>query len=473
MKRLLLLSLLFASIGALDAAHRDSVITIKSDGNHITTFDKHPETHGYMVNTAHHDPIVVRKPNSDHVLVFDGSTVHSDFISVRRDSIRSISDSRDNVLNMHPVPSHYTLALNTAYRDSAMALGQDNDDQALTPNRRPMSRSYTTMRNAANRDSIMVVKPNGDRVITIKRTDTSGAYILSVGGFDLLMGGSVDNYEVADGYASISSSRTTLNNSVVLTTQTNPTPDKSILCACGCGKAGCACSYKCSCGCGSHTCQCGRTKAMAASPTPPSAHIASKKKPTEKRSRYAIGLQFGFLSLDGDDDILKLDHGRSISIGMALKRQHALDKNRTVWFASGIRARWDNYVMRNHTALRRADGHIAPYPIDLNANPDYKKSKLGVFSIDIPVSWEFRIARIVRLETGVYGGIRLGDRTKIKFPKHKDKGDWMTQFWQAGITANLKIKPLPFGIYGNYSLTPLFEKGATPRMQPYTIGIYW
>lgn len=300
-------------------------------------------------------------------------------------------------------------------------------------------------------DSLTVIKPNGENVITIKRTAVHGAYTLSVGGFDLLLGGK--------GYNEFYSETTTVTT-------------KS--CGCGCNKVGCGCSYKCACGCGSHTCKCGRASSSTIRYT-----SSSVKKAKVKRKGAGVDFQFGFLGFDGhptfDNEFdmdgyagsMALDHGRSISIGLNFWSARALNDSRTVWFSAGIRPQWNNYVFREDITLGRDNGQIVAVPLDRA----YSKSKLGVFSVDIPLSWQFRIAQIVTLETGIYGGIRIGDRTKYKFPKHKDKGYWRTNLWQAGATASLRVKPLPFGIFANYSFTPLLENGAGPRVQPYTIGI--
>jgi hypothetical protein len=110
--------------------------------------------------------------------------------------------------------------------------------------------------------------------------------------------------------------------------------------------------------------------------------------------------------------------------------------------------------------------------VPLEVGRRFKKSQLGDFSLDCPLAMQLRIARVITLETGVYGGLALGDRTKTKFPKVKDKGDWRVNFWHAGATVKLKVKPVPFGIFGSYSFVPLFENGAGPRLQPFTLGIY-
>ncbi len=185
-----------------------------------------------------------------------------------------------------------------------------------------------------------------------------------------------------------------------------------------------------------------------------------------KRHSNSLGASFGFIGLDGKREFMELRNGRSISVGITYMHKRALDPLRTVWFGAGLRSRWDNYVFADNMTIVREGDNIYPVILD----KEYKKSKLGTFSIDVPVVFDFKIARVATLSTGVYGGVMLGDHTKYKFPKHKDRGDFATNFWQAGAMVRLKFKRLP-DIFANYSFVPLFKNGAGPRVQPYTIGI--
>ncbi len=355
-------------------------------------------------------------------------------------------------------------------------------------------------------------KPNGENIISIRRDATQSAFVLSVGGFDMTLGGNVSDY--ADEYNpyldtmrwerkiikddptpgrevltyayfprrsekdnTIWVSR--VNNgvqgkwsrydSVIVTTQNdtiysyssetapayNETRYNDYICLCGCGKKGCTC---------------GKASYIKGNTSTEITVGSSRVKHTHKRHKETSHFSFGFLGFDGDAGKMKLNHGRSISIGVDLRHSVALNRSRNAWFSMGLRPRWDNYVFRDNITLGREGGRIVAVPLE--AGNRFKKSKLGVFSIDVPVAFEFRILRAITLETGVYGGMALGDRTKVKFPKEKDRGNWNTNFWQAGATVRLKVKPIPFGVFGTYSFTPLFENGAGPKLQPFTIGIY-
>ncbi len=219
------------------------------------------------------------------------------------------------------------------------------------------------------------------------------------------------------------------------------------------------------CGCGKVGCTCRTQQTQPRSYTNVTIH-----KTKTRTTSSTLNFDFGFIGLHGDPEFMKLNHGKSINISVDFRRNRALNPAKTVWFSMGLRARHNNYVFRDEMTLGHENENIVAVPLEHNRR--FKKSKLLTGSLDVPVAFRFRIARAIRLETGVYGGITVGDRTKIKFPKEKDRGDWRTNFWQAGATVRLRVKPLPFGVFGTYSFTPLFENGAGPRVNPFTIGLY-
>jgi hypothetical protein len=232
----------------------------------------------------------------------------------------------------------------------------------------------------------------------------------------------------------------------------------------------------CRCGCGNAGCTCGKTQATTTSTftghyTVPVTAVRPEVTSRHKPHKVESYLDFGFTGFDGNAGAMKLNNGRSIAVGFGMRYEAALNPARTVWLSTGVGGRWNNYVFDDRITLGREGGKVVAVPLE-NAGHRFKKSKLGTFSFEVPLAAQFRIARVVRLETGVYGGIRAGDRTKVKFPKYKDKGNWDTNFWQAGAMARIKVKPVPFGLFATYSFTPLFEHGAGPRLNPFTIGIY-
>lgn len=196
-------------------------------------------------------------------------------------------------------------------------------------------------------------------------------------------------------------------------------------------------------------------------------------------SRINVGnFQLGFIGLttpdysmyeDDTQGFLDLNNGRSISFAFEVIAEIPLDYRGNVWFSGGLRPRWDNYVFADPITLTKTDGMIFPQELDRDAMKRYKKSKLTTFTLDIPLTMEFKLSKNVSLGGGVYGGFVLGDYTKYKFKKVKDKGDYAINFFQAGATFRIRIWRI--GAFFNYNFTPLFKNGAGPKTQPYMFGI--
>ena len=197
-----------------------------------------------------------------------------------------------------------------------------------------------------------------------------------------------------------------------------------------------------------------------------------------KRARnFSIGgFQLGFTGLTkpdysmyGDDmwKFLDLNNGKSISFAFEASVNFALSYSNRTWISVGIRPRWNNYVFSEKMTIVKHEGMINP--IMLDEMKRFKKSKLSTFSLDVPVLFEFRPARRLSITAGGYVGMTLGDHTKVKFRKDKDKGDFGMNFLNAGLIVRLQYRNI--GIFADYSLTPLFKDEVGPKTQPFTIGI--
>ncbi len=196
--------------------------------------------------------------------------------------------------------------------------------------------------------------------------------------------------------------------------------------------------------------------------------------------RFTVSeLQFGFTNLTKpdysmyDDETWKfmdLNVGKSISFAFDAMFNFALSYTDDTWFSVGLRPRWNNYVFSERITIEKREGMI--HPVELGDMKRYKKSKLSTFSLDIPVVFTAEPTRWLSLSAGLYAGMTLGDRTKVKFKKDKDKGDFGLSFFNAGAFARIKF--YGYGVFANYSFTPLFKDGVGPRTNPFTIGIeFW
>ncbi len=192
------------------------------------------------------------------------------------------------------------------------------------------------------------------------------------------------------------------------------------------------------------------------------------------------GFMLGFTSLSKPDysmydeemwDFMDLDVGKSISVSFDVVLGLPLTPTNRTYFAVGFRPRWNNYVFNNRITIEKSGGMVRPVELEQEHGDmkRYKKSKLTTFSLDVPVMIEFYPAKRLSLTGGVYGGITLGDHTKVKYPKSKNRGDFGVNFFNAGAFARVKFYHV--GVFVNYSFTPLFKDGVGPKTRPLTIGI--
>ena len=188
------------------------------------------------------------------------------------------------------------------------------------------------------------------------------------------------------------------------------------------------------------------------------------------------GFMFGFTSLskpdysmyeDGIGDFMDIDVGKSISFSFDVTANFSLTPTQRTCFSVGFRPRWNNYVFSDRITIEKIGGMVRP--VELGEMGRYKKSKLTTFSLDVPVMIQFYPVKRLSLTGGIYGGMTLGDYTKVKFPKDKNRGDFGVNFFNAGAFARIKFYHV--GVFVNYSFTPLFENGAGPKTRPITFGI--
>lgn len=164
-------------------------------------------------------------------------------------------------------------------------------------------------------------------------------------------------------------------------------------------------------------------------------------------------------------DFMNLRNAKSLQFAFSLGDITLyLNRQRSLAFTSAIQIVFDEYVFSNSVALVKHDGIITPQAV----SPSLKKSKLSVASIQVPLILTIGKCRSFHFSLGVYGGVRIGNHTKTKFPKAKAYDMYMAPFY-GGITARAGFKGLY--IYTNYALSDMFKHGKGPAVAPLTIGV--
>jgi len=108
----------------------------------------------------------------------------------------------------------------------------------------------------------------------------------------------------------------------------------------------------------------------------------------------------------------------------------------------------------------------------------YKKSKISVTYLDVPIEFRFRSKGKFKMSLGFKAGYLINSNAKYKgnnlndeTQKIKEKRKDIKNLETLRYGATLRIGLGGFNLYGYYSLSKLFKKGQTNEMYPVSIGI--
>lgn len=210
-----------------------------------------------------------------------------------------------------------------------------------------------------------------------------------------------------------------------------------------------------------------------------------KDKNKKKRNKFEphwAGIHLGFNNyltpnfstmLNDEDKLLALNTNKSMEFAINLGEVGInLFKNR-VGLVTGLGFKWNNYKFRNTNTVLVSDSTPLYFFDDVTKNN--KLSKLTTCYLIVPVMLELQFPvnnEEIYLTAGVEGGLKLNSWTKIvsnSKAKTKDNSDFHVNTWDC--RAAVKLGYGDFGVYGSYSLMPLFEKNKGPELYPITVGV--
>lgn len=150
-----------------------------------------------------------------------------------------------------------------------------------------------------------------------------------------------------------------------------------------------------------------------------------------------------------------------------------------LYFTPGISIAFDNYSFSaKNTNLFMSQDSLVFYA-DQDPNKKYKKSKLSLTYLDIPLELRFQSKRYwpraVKIAVGFKAGILLKSMTKVKFEendetiKEKEIRDFNVNRFRYGLTARIGIGGM--SLYGYYSLNKLFKDNKGPDATPFLVGL--
>lgn len=208
-------------------------------------------------------------------------------------------------------------------------------------------------------------------------------------------------------------------------------------------------------------------------------HAENKlRRVTFGKSNYQAFFELGFNTLPGPNyslygssagcglyDFMDLRSAKSLRFAFSLGDVTLyLDRQRRFALTTALQIVFDEYVFSNDVRLVKYNGMLIPEAIP----PSYKKSKITTTSLQVPVIFTVGKSRSFHFSAGVYGGVRIGNHAKIKFPKEKTYDMYMAPFY-GGLTVRAGFRGLY--VYTNYALSDMFKKGKGPSVSPLTVGL--
>jgi hypothetical protein len=198
------------------------------------------------------------------------------------------------------------------------------------------------------------------------------------------------------------------------------------------------------------------------------------------------GIEFGInnfvdnkFSMDrtAAEQFMDLNTGRSWNFNWNIKQYSIGFGSNRFGLVSGLGLEFNSYHFDGDNNIQELDGNIVSktdYPSPL------EKSKLKTTFLRVPVLLELQLlnakrSKRVYISGGVIGGLKLGSSTKVIYKedgkKQKDKirDDFNINPLRYGLTARIGYRNL--NVFGNYYLTPFFEKDNDPELYPISIGL--
>ncbi|MBC7862820.1 MAG: DUF2807 domain-containing protein [Bacteroidia bacterium] len=196
-----------------------------------------------------------------------------------------------------------------------------------------------------------------------------------------------------------------------------------------------------------------------------------------------VGLNFnGFTTADYQttlpvqDSYMDLNYGKSIGWNLnVIEHDFHIWKN-YINLCTGIGFEFDKYNFKNKITLNPDSSYVVA---TVNPANNYKKNVLKATYINIPLFFDINTSKnpdkTFHIGAGAIFGYKMGSRTKQFYDndgyEHSiyKKDDYNLNPFK--VQAMLQVGYGRFTVYGNYTLTSLFEKNKGPELYPFALGI--
>ncbi len=170
------------------------------------------------------------------------------------------------------------------------------------------------------------------------------------------------------------------------------------------------------------------------------------------------------------------DPGKSFSWNFNFAEYKFKIYHNFVGFTTGLGVNWTQIGLRDNQLLYANSDSLWVVKDTLN---DYKRNKLRAVYIQVPLLFEFctnkKTDKGFYFAVGVIGGIKVASSTVQLLDIDKKRARTRTRGAYAlnpfKIDATFRFGYRRFGLFTNYSMTPMFLKNKTVGVYPLTVGL--
>lgn len=192
-----------------------------------------------------------------------------------------------------------------------------------------------------------------------------------------------------------------------------------------------------------------------------------------------FGVGFADFAGRGDAKDIPLRSSKSLEFNLNLFEEAIPISNRYRWsVVTGFGIRWTRYHIKGNRHFEEIDDYT--YLVEAPEDRNYKKSKLGITTLNIPllVEWQNHKGNLF-FSTGIVGSVKTWSSSRIVYTegpegkKYKEKVDKGMTLRPVTMDILTQAGTRRWGVYVRYSPINIFEHKKGPELYPLSVGLMW